>query len=133
MTTAVEVFNKMTEATMESSDPKALIGLCADDVVFEFPFAPPGRPSRVEGKPALIEYLKALAGHVRLEGVTRLEVHETVKPDVAIIEMTMTGTVAATRAPFEQSYISVLTVRNGLIAQYRDYWNPLNSPSWSAQ
>jgi ketosteroid isomerase-like protein len=56
---------------------------------------------------------------------TNLEIHETVKPDVAIIEMTMTGTVTATGAPYEQSYVSVLTVRDGLIARYRDYWNPL--------
>jgi uncharacterized protein len=44
---------------------------------------------------------------------------------VAIIEMTMTGTVTATGAPYEQSYVVVLTVRDGLIARYRDYWNPL--------
>ena len=127
MTTAVDVFNKLAQVGVGVNDSGALLDLCADDVVFEFPFAPPGRPLRVEGKPALGEYLKALSGRVRLEGVSNLEVHETVKPDVAIIEMTMTGTVTATGAPYEQSYVSVLTVRDGLIARYRDYWNPLRS------
>jgi uncharacterized protein len=46
---------------------------------------------------------------------------------VAIIEMTMPGTVTATGAPYEQSYVVVLTVRDGLIARYRDCWNPLRS------
>ena len=127
MTTAVDVFNKLAKASVGGNDSGALLDLCADDVVFEFPFAPPGRPARVEGKPALGDYLQALAGRVRLEGVSNLEIHETVKPDVAIIEMTMTGTVTATGAPYEQSYVSILTVRDGLIARYRDYWNPLRS------
>lgn len=133
MTTAVEVFGKVAQASMESKDSAAMVDLCTDDVVFEFPFAPPGRPTRVEGKEALTKYLRALSRQVRLEGVRNLEVHETVKPEVAIIEMTMTGTVVATGESMEQSYISVLTSRDGLIAHYRDYWNPLRSPNWSEQ
>ena len=125
MTTAVDVFSKLARVGVQTGDIGALVDLCADDVVFEFPFAPPGRPTRVEGKPALGDYLRALSGRVRIEGVRNVEVHETVKPDVAIIEMTMTGSVTATGAPYEQSYVVVLTVRNGLIARYRDYWNPL--------
>ena len=125
MTTAVDVFSKLAQVGVQTGDIGALVDLCADDVVFEFPFAPPGRPTRVEGKPALGDYLKALLGRVRIEGVRNVEVHETIKPDVAIIEMTMTGSVTATGAPYEQSYVVVLTVRDGLIARYRDYWNPL--------
>jgi uncharacterized protein len=125
MTTAVDVFNELAQQGAGTGDIRALVDLCADDVVFEFPFAPPGRPMRVEGKQALADYLKAVSGRMRIEGVRNLEIHETVKPDVAIIEMTMTGTVTATGAPYEQSYVVVLTVRDGLIARYRDYWNPL--------
>ncbi len=131
MTTAVDVFTTMAQVLArqgdEANEAGGLIDLCADDVVFEFPFAPPGRPTRVEGKPALDDYLKALSGRMRIEGVRNLEIHETVKPDVAIIEMTLTGTVTATGAPYEQSYVVILTVRDGLIAHYRDYWNPLRS------
>jgi uncharacterized protein len=125
MATAVDVFSKLAQAGVGTGDIGALVDLCADDVVFEFPFAPPGRPTRVEGKPALGDYLNAVSGRVRIESVRNLEMHETVKPDVAIIEMTMTGTVTATGAPYEQSYVVVLTVRDGLIVRYRDYWNPL--------
>jgi len=124
VTTAVEVFSKLA-AGVSSNDSGALVDMCADDVVFEFPFAPPGRPARVEGKPALGEYLRGISGRMRIEGVSNLEIHETVKPEVAIIEMTLTGTVTATGAPYEQSYVVILTVRGGLIARYRDYWNPL--------
>ena len=130
MTTAAEVFTKVAEVSMESNDSAAMVDLCTDDVVFEFPFAPPGRPTRVAGRQALTKYLKALSRQVHVEGVSNLEVHETAKPNVAIIEMTVTGTVTATGEPMEQSYICVLTSRDGLIAHYRDYWNPLRSPEW---
>lgn len=132
MTTAVDVVNtlaqQLTQQGFGAGDTSAMVDLCADDVVFEFPFAPPGRPTRVEGKAALRDYLRSVSGRMRIEGVRDLEIHETVKPDVAIAEMTTTGTVVATGAPIERSYVSVLTVRDGLIARYRDYWNPLQSP-----
>jgi len=124
VTTAVDVFNELAQG-VAAGEVRTLVDLCAEDVVFEFPFAPPGRPTRVEGKPEVSDYLKAVSGRRRIEAVPNLEIHETVNPNVAIIEMTMTGTVTATGAPYEQSYVAVLTVRDGLIARYRDYWNPL--------
>jgi ketosteroid isomerase-like protein len=124
MTTAVEVFGTLAQ-NLGTGDVDALLAQCVDDVVFEFPFAPDGRPRRVEGKPALADYLKGISGRLSVEGAPNLEMHETVNPDVAIVEMTLTGTVRATGAQYEQSYVSVLTVRDGLVVRYRDYWNPL--------
>ena len=125
MTTAVDVIGRLAQQGVVTGDSAELLDMCVDDVVFEFPFAPPGRPTRVEGKPALADYLRSIAGRMRIEHLREVEIHETVKPEVAIVEMTMTGTVTATGAPYEQSYVVVLTVRDGLIARYRDYWNPL--------
>ncbi len=95
--------------------------------MFEFPFAPPGRPARVEGKEAIGDYLESISGHLRIDDVRELEIRETVKPDVAIIEITVAGTMTTTGEPCERSYVIVLTVRDGLLARYRDYWNPLQS------
>lgn len=126
MATAVDVVNEMM-SRMAGEGDGALIDLCADDVVFEFPFAPPGRPARVEGRDALAGYLAEVSGRRRIEGVRHLEIHETARPDVAIVEMTLTGTETAGGAPYEQSYVDVLTVRDGRIVHCRDYWNPLRS------
>ncbi|MDX6741532.1 nuclear transport factor 2 family protein [Actinocorallia sp. A-T 12471] len=128
----MDVFGRLAAVSVEGGGPEAMLDLCGEDVVFEFPFAPPGRPERVEGKAALREYLRSVADAVRLEAVPSLEVHESVDPNVAIIEMTTTGTVTATGAPFRQRYVAILTVRDGLISHYRDYWNPLWSAQWSA-
>jgi uncharacterized protein len=122
----VEVFGQALHA-IQSGNVQAYLNLCADDVVFEFPFAPPGRPGKVEGKQALGEYLTAIPSRVQFEKLSNLEAHQTVNPGVAIFEMTAAGRVKDTGEPYEMSYVVVLTVRDGRITHYRDYWNPLKA------
>uniref|UniRef100_UPI0034DF6C0B nuclear transport factor 2 family protein n=1 Tax=Streptomyces flavofungini TaxID=68200 RepID=UPI0034DF6C0B len=56
-----------------------------------------------------------------------LEVHRTQNPDTVIVEMRSEGRSVATGRPFEMSYVAVVTVRQGRITHYRDYWNPLTA------
>lgn len=35
------------------------------------------------------------------------------------------GRLVKTDTPYDMAYIAVVTVENGLITSYRDYWNPL--------
>lgn len=112
-------------AAIFNGDLDGWLARCRDDVVLEFPYAPTGRPQRVEGKPAAEDYLKAVVGQVQFERITRQHVHQTVDPDTAIVEWSVSGHVKATGTPYEMSYVVVLTIVDGLIAVYRDYWNPL--------
>lgn len=101
----------------------SLLDLFADDVVFEFPYAPDGLPKRLEGKAALAAHLERLGpllsfGSMELDNV--YAVGESV-----IFEFSCRGKGVATGAPYDQVYISVVTLREGRIAHYRDYWNPL--------
>lgn len=118
------VFAAATAAIM-NGDLVGWLAHCRDDVVLEFPYAPTGRPRRVDGKPAAEDYLKAVVGQVQFERITRQRVHQSVDPDTAIIEWSVSGHVEASGAPYEMSYVVVLTLADGLIAVYRDYWNPL--------
>ncbi|MDA8368617.1 MAG: nuclear transport factor 2 family protein [Nocardiopsaceae bacterium] len=99
--------------------------LLDEDVVFEFPFAPPGRPRSLEGRSAVAEYMSHLPGALQVDEEPALRVHETTDPGTAILEMSVRARVKATGAPFEQQYVVVLEAANGLITSYRDYWNPL--------
>ena len=45
--------------------------------------------------------------------------------ETVIFEFSCAGAGAKTGEPYNQSYISVVTLRDGRIARYRDYWNPL--------
>lgn len=100
-----------------------LLGLFADDVIFEFPFAPEGLPTRLDGVAALTAHLQKLSplltfGHMMLE-----DVHHS--GETVIFEFSCSGQGVHTGAPYDQNYISVVTLREGRIARYRDYWNPL--------
>jgi uncharacterized protein len=48
--TAVEILRRSLD-TFLAKDMKGWTDLCAEDVVAEFPFAPPGSPARSEGPP----------------------------------------------------------------------------------
>ena len=119
-----EVFTTAMTA-VASGDLDGWLALCTDDVVVEFPFAPPGRPQKVVGKEAVGQYLTAYPGQIEFDEVTHLEVHQTVDPETAVIEMTATGRVKSTGAPYEMSYVVVLKTVDGRMSLYRDYWNPL--------
>ena len=45
---------------LAAGDLGGYLDLCSEDVEFEFPFAPPGRPERVRGREDLRRYLEPL-------------------------------------------------------------------------
>ena len=44
---------------------------------------------------------------------------------VIVVEFTVEGLLVRTGEPYQSRYITVLTVHDGQIASYRDYWSPL--------
>lgn len=120
---ASEIFEQ-AQPGIQAGDLSDLLERCTDDVVFEFPFAPADRPQRVEGRDAVREYLGPIFARTQTQGLSSLVMHQTVDPAVAVIEFTATAQIGGGPAR-EASYVVVLTVRDGQIARYRDYWNPL--------
>ncbi len=53
----VQLFRNSVDEFL-AKDMKGWTDACDESVVAEFPFAPPGSPSRIEGKAALYEYLR---------------------------------------------------------------------------
>ena len=120
---AKETFEQALPAIL-SGDLVDLLGRCADDVIFEFPFAPDGRPRRLEGREHIRAYLDAVYSRLKIEALTSLTIHETTDPAIVIAELTMN--VALRDGPArEASYVEVVTVRDGHIARIREYWSPL--------
>ncbi|WP_442875910.1 nuclear transport factor 2 family protein [Amycolatopsis sp. NBC_01488] len=106
-------------------DMAGFAGLWAEDGVLEFPFAGPGYPKRVEGRDAITEYLRDYPNLLDIREVVAKTVHETTDPAVVVAEFTVAGIVVASGKPYELSYIAVITVEDGEIRHYRDYWSPL--------
>ncbi|MFI0419976.1 nuclear transport factor 2 family protein [Spongiactinospora sp. 9N601] len=55
--------------------------------------------------------------------------HHTRQPDTIVVEFTAGGRTVRTGEPCRLDYITVITVQDGLITRYRDYWNPLAAAS----
>ncbi|TYB64406.1 nuclear transport factor 2 family protein [Nonomuraea sp. PA05] len=108
-----------------AKDMAAFSRLFAEDGVVEFPFAPPGYPPRVEGHAAITAYMSGYPGLLDIREFPEQTVHQSTDPDVVIAEFEAAGFVVATGKPYRMRYVAVLTVRDGRIHHYRDYWNPL--------
>ena len=98
--------------------------MMAEDSVMDFPYAPPGMVTRLEGRAAIERHLASLVGLIQFDRMIDLVVHRT-EGDTFVLEFGCTGHGVQTGVPYPQRYISVITLENGRIARYRDYWNPL--------
>lgn len=126
---AAEVLEQVFEM-FRTGNLRALLDLIAEDAVMEFPYAPPKRPRRVEGKNNIIKYNKAILDIVKVTDFTDVEIHRMIDPDYVVVEMTGHGTVLATGDTFSRRYIDVCRIRNGRIQFIRDYWNPQESQTF---
>ncbi|WP_282087064.1 nuclear transport factor 2 family protein [Streptomyces tendae] len=106
-------------------DIDAWVGLWADDGVMEFPFAPEGRPRRLEGREAVAAYMRHYPDHIDLHDFPEPRIHRTTDARTVVVEMRGVGRLVRTGAPFDMTYIAVVTVEDGRFTSYRDYWNPL--------
>ncbi|MFJ2164595.1 nuclear transport factor 2 family protein [Streptomyces griseofuscus] len=106
-------------------DIPAWVALWAEDGLMEFPFAPDGWPRRLDGREAIAAYMRPYPDYIDLHDFPDLRIHQTTEPETIVVEMRGVGRMVETDAPFDMTYIAVVTVRDGRFTSYRDYWNPL--------
>lgn len=128
MTDTVESFSTMLRKALGDridADASTFVEMVAHDGVMEFPFSPPGFPTRLDGRDAVARHLEGLSDTIAFHRMGEATVHPSTDPDVVIIEFEGFGHGLATGEPYDQSYISVVRTGGGCIVHYRDYWNPL--------
>jgi hypothetical protein len=108
-----------------SGDADGFADLFAPDAVIEWPFAPPGAPSRLEGREAIREYSRQIkASPLRFEDLEMAELYQTQDPEVVIVEMRAKGTLTTTGQSLAATSIQVLRIRDGQIVLFRDFADP---------
>jgi hypothetical protein len=107
-----------------AKDMKGWTDACDENIVAEFPFAHPGSPSRIEGRAALYEYLRGYPNFIDIHAVTKTKMYTTDDENLVIAEWSVTGKVVGNGNPYDMSYATFATYRDGLIINYREYWNP---------
>ncbi|MFV2172677.1 nuclear transport factor 2 family protein [Actinomadura sp. LOL_016] len=120
------VFRRMLELLM-AKDMDGIAGLWAPDGTIAFPFAEAGAPTRLDGREAVREYLAGYPDVYDVTGVPAARVHRTGDPETVVLEFSAEGRTVRTGAPYRMDYVTVVTVRDGLIIECRDYWSPVQA------
>lgn len=104
---------------------ETLLDMMTEDVSFEFPFALLDGITVIDGKAALAAYLPKVGELFTIEALNLDRAFVSADGRNGVIEFTSKATANATGARYDQTYISVVDLRDGRISRYRDYWNPL--------
>ncbi|MEV6130624.1 nuclear transport factor 2 family protein [Streptomyces violaceusniger] len=126
--TPEEAFRQLLDL-MLVKDTDAVAGLWAEDGTAEFPFATGTSPSQLTGRDEIRSYMGRLPELMDVREIPAVTVHHTQRPDTIVVEFTGAGHTVRTGEPYRLDYIAVITVQDGLITHYRDYWSPLATAS----
>ena len=121
MTGILDVLERRRDAVI-ARDMDAFADLFAPDAVIEMPFGAAGLPTRLSGQDEIRAFSAGPGrAHVEITDLRTTAVHQTVDPEVAIVELHSVGQVVATGEPFDVPCIQVFRIRDGRIVLFRDY------------
>ncbi|WP_262379362.1 nuclear transport factor 2 family protein [Nonomuraea sp. PA05] len=126
--TPEETFRRLLDLLL-AKDMDAIAELWAEHGTAEFPFAAGGSPRRLSGRAEVRGYLTGYPELMDVREIPALTVHHLEQPDTIVVEFTAHGRTVRTGEPYRLDYVTVITVQDGLITRYRDYWSPLAAAS----
>jgi ketosteroid isomerase-like protein len=97
----------------------------ADNAVFEYRYIFPGYPQRLDSRDALMALYAGYGNNILLHGADALVVHRSQDPRVVILEYDVHGKIIRTGAPYDNRFISVVTIGHRKIVHWRDYMDSL--------
>ena len=123
-------FNIILEGLSGLVDGEHFFDTFAEDARFESLYDFPGWPMIIRGRAGLVDALSGYGHNIKLESSDGLVVHRTQDPRVVIFEYAVHGKVVATGVPYDNRFISVITVEGKKIVHWRDYMDSL--AAWTA-
>ena len=107
----------------------------ADDAIFDSRYHFPGWPVTIRGRANLMASLSGYGKTIKLRSGDELVVHHSQDSRVVILEYEVHGEILSSGAPYDNRFISVITIERRKIVHWRDYmdslaaWTALNSAS----
>jgi ketosteroid isomerase-like protein len=101
----------------------------APDAVFEFRYRFPGYPTKVVGREALMALYAGYGDNIALQGSGGLVANVSRTPGVVILEYEVQGHAVRTGKPYENRFVSVVTIEDRKIVGWRDYMDSLAAMS----
>ena len=118
-------------------DGKHYFDTFAEDAVFESRYHFPGWPTMIRGRANLMARFSGYGKTIKLHSGDALVVHRSQNSGVVILEYEVHGTILSNGSPYDNRFISVITIKNRKIVHWRDYmdslaaWTALNTPDRS--
>jgi uncharacterized protein len=106
-------------------DGEHFFDMLADDVVFDFVITVPDYPRHVVGRDNLIELFRGYGSAFSLDRCYDLRVHHSPSTSTVVLEYSSEGKAVANGYPYSNRYISVITIKDRKVTQWRDYLDPL--------
>ena len=110
--------------------------LLAEDVIFEYVISVPGYPRRVEGRRAVAKLYRGYGSNFVLRSADELAVHRDREASVIVLEYAVHGQAVHTGRPYDNHFVSVITIKDRKVTRWRDYLDPVavfNAIGWPAQ
>jgi ketosteroid isomerase-like protein len=126
-------FGVVLEGLRGLVDGKHYFDTFAEDAIFESRYHFPGWPPTIRGRANLMASLSGYGKTIKLHSGDALVVHRSRDSRVVILEYEVHGTILSSGAPYDNRFISVMTIENRRIIHWRDYmdslaaWTALNS------
>ncbi len=118
-------FHTIREGLQGSVDGEDFFDLLAEDVVFEFVISVPGYPRRVEGRQSLIDLYGDYDSYMSVRSADNLRVYRDPVTSVVVLEYEVHGEAVKTGSPYDNRFVSIVTVGAGKVTWWRDYLDPV--------
>jgi ketosteroid isomerase-like protein len=118
-------FHVIREGLKGLADGEDYFDLLADDVVFEYVISVPGYPKRVEGRRNIIDLYSGYDAFITVGGADSLRVYRDPKESVVVLEYEVHGESVQTGRPYNNRFVSIVTIKNGKVTWWRDYLDPV--------
>jgi ketosteroid isomerase-like protein len=116
-------------------DGEDYFDLLAEDAVFEYVISVPGYPRRVQGRQNVIDLYSDYGEHIELHSADNLRVHRDRRNSVVVLEYEVHGRSVQTGRPYDNRFVSIVTVKDRKVIHWRDYLDPIavfDAAGWPA-
>jgi uncharacterized protein len=118
-------FRVIREGLKGLADGEDYFDLLADDVVFEYVISVPGYPRRVQGRQSIIDLYSGYDDYMRVHSADKLRIYRDPEASIVVLEYEVHGESVQTRRPYNNRFVSIITVTNTKVVHWRDYLDPI--------
>jgi len=118
-------FHVIRQGLAGVADGEDYFDLLADDVVVEYVVSVPGYPKRVDGRQAVIDLYRGYDDFMSIRSADGLRVYHDPDAAVVVLEYEVHGRTVESGRPYDNRFVSIITVKDGKVTHWRDYLDPI--------